>query len=272
VVYVSDDPRFAEYIDLLRTALKRTTPTHGDFTMAPASVEMNESRYLLEAREGRLVNVVWSATSKEKEERLIPIRIPLSKGLLGYRIALTAKSVQARLSDVSSLRQLKRLRFCLGVGWGDVAIYRAAQLPVVHGPYEALFRMTELGRCDLFSRGVNEVFDEFERVRPRHPGLAIEPGLLLHYPYPYYFFVSPRQPELAARIEAGLRLMLDDGSFDAIFWKHNRVAIERAQMARRQLIELPNLELPAGTPLSERRYWYYPGDAPAEAQGRPAGR
>lgn len=262
VVYVSDAPRYAEYIELLRSALKRTEATHGPFTMAPARVDMNESRFLLEARTGELVNVVWSATSREKEERLIPIRIPLEKGLLGYRISLIQASQQTDFHGLNNVRQLSRRRFCLGMGWGDVAIYRAAQLQVVLGQYEALFRMTELGRCDLFSRGVNEVFDEFDRVRGAHPGLAIEQELLLHYPYPFYFFVSPKHPEMAQRIESGLRLMLADGSFDANFWRHNGYAIERARIARRQVIELSNPDLPDGTPLEDRRLWFRPGDQP----------
>lgn len=263
IVYVGDAPRYAEYIELLRAALEHTLPSHGAYTMRPADREMSESRFLIEARSGELVNVVWSATSRDKEAQLIPIRIPLGKGLLGYRISFTAALRLGEFGRARTVADLQRYRFCLGIGWGDVSIYRAAGLPVSLAGYEALFRMTERQHCALFSRGVNEVFDEFERLRESHPGLAIEPDLLLHYPYPFYFFVSPRHPEIAARIEAGLRRMVDDGSFDAIFWKHNSAAIKRAGMERRRVIELPNPDLPPDTPLDERRYWFRPGDAPA---------
>lgn len=262
VVYVSDAPRFAEYIELLRTAMERTVSSHGPYTLRPARIDMSETRYLMEARSGELVNVVWSAASREKETQLLPIRIPLGKGLLGYRIAFTAQSQRDAFEQVRTIEDLRHYRFCLGIGWGDVAIYKAAGLPLTLSSYEALFRMTERRHCDLYSRGINEVFDEYERMLPLHPGLAIEPSLLLHYTYPYYFFVSPRHPELAARLEAGLRVMLSDGSFDNIFWKHNATAIQRAGMAQRRVIELPNPDLTPATPLDEARLWYRPGDLP----------
>lgn len=258
VIYPGDDFRYAEYIETLHMALEKTVASHGPYSMQPVKVAMNETRYLAEAKTGELVNVVWSATSKEKENSLLPIRIPLGKGILGYRIALIHRDSQPLLDKVKSKDDLKAFSFGLGPSWGDVPIYRAAGFKVETANYEDLFRMLARKRFNIFSRGINEVFQEYEQYGPDLPALAIEQRLLLHYIYPFYFFVSPAEPQLAARIEAGLRLMLKDGSFDGVFRKYNAPAIQRANLARRRIIELPNPDLPAETPLKDPALWFKP--------------
>lgn len=260
VIYPDDHPRYAEYIEILKTALDKTVPEYGAYVMHTAEIKMNETRFLAEAHLGKRVNVVWSATSDEKEKQLLPIRIPLSKGLLGYRIALIRAAQQKKLDSVHNLDDLRQLKFGLGPGWGDVSVYKAAGLPVLIAEYEDLFKMLSFGRFDLFSRGVNEIFSEYQAQKGNLPNLAIEQHLLLYYPYPFYLFVSPQTPALAERIERGMRIMLDDGSFDAIFRKHNRVAIQQADMKHRRIINISNKLLPSKTPLSDARLWYKPGN------------
>ena len=45
--------------------------------------------------------------------------------------------------------------------------------------------------------------------------------------------------------------MISEGSFDRIFLKHNGEAIVRSQMGRRRVIEIPNPDLPTGTPTDQ---------------------
>ncbi|MFZ5841381.1 MAG: amino acid ABC transporter substrate-binding protein [Pseudomonadota bacterium] len=258
VIYPGDSPRYAEYIELLRTALDRTRKDYGEYRLQPAAQEMNESRFLIEARTGERINLVWSATSIEKEKTLIPVRIPLGKGLLGFRIGIIRAGNQQRFDNVETVADLQQFEFGLGHGWGDVGIYKAAGLRVQLAPYEDLFSMTAMGRFDYFSRGVNEIFSELEAQKSKTPTLTIEQRLLLHYPYPFYFFVTPTDPDLAKRIENGLERMLSDGSFDEIFYKHNSRAIKLANMGKRRIIELKNPTLPPETPLSDKRLWYKP--------------
>jgi hypothetical protein len=261
VVYPADDFRFAQYLALLRASLEKTVTDFGPFEMSAAGVPMNEVRYFQEARAGQLVNVVWGATSVEREEQLLPIRIPLEKGLLGYRLLLTPASVAPQLAGVQTAHDLAgRFKFCLGRGWGDVPIYLHAGFDVELADYDSLFKMVETGRCDLLSRGINEVFDEWEHFAPSLPHVVLEPRLLLHYRYAYYFFVSPTDRTLARRIETGLRRMIDDGSFDEIFNRYYKSAIDRANIKGRRVIELANPELPPQTPLSDSRLWYVPSD------------
>ena len=65
-------------------------------------------------------------------------------------------------------------------------------------------------------------------------------------------------PCASERIENGLRIMIKDGSFDAIFYKHNKAAIERANLKNRRIIRLDNHLLPKATPLDEKNLWFDP--------------
>lgn len=257
VVYPSDHPRFAEYIEILRAALDRTVSSDGPYAMKCLGVPMEESRYFFTAETTHDVNVVWGAATEERERKLIAIRIPLSKGLLGYRIGLIHSDLQPRFDAVKELRDLKPFTFGLGFGWGEVSIYTNAGFRVVQNRYEHIFRLINEGGIDYFSRGIGEIWGEFGMYSKDNPRISIERSILLHSRYPYYFFVSPGDKNLAARIEKGMRMMIADGSFDRIFWKHNGEAIAKSRMNRRRIIEIPNPDLPSDTP-SDPSLWYRP--------------
>jgi hypothetical protein len=57
------------------------------------------------------LQVLWAMTTREREEHLIPLRIPIYKGLIGWRVNLLEKSQQHLLSNVRTLDDLKALRF-----------------------------------------------------------------------------------------------------------------------------------------------------------------
>ncbi len=265
------DTRFDDLKEILHTALDKTVDSYGPYTLTASHGYMTEARYLAELQHGGEVNVVWSSTSVEKERDLLPIRIPLRKGLLGYRVALIDGRRQAEFDRVQTLEDLRRLTIGQGIGWGDVKLYEAAQTRVVTAPYEDLFRMVVSGRFDLFPRGIGEAFHEYAQRRGDVPHLAVEQHLLLYYPWPYYFFVNRRDTSLAERIQTGLQRMRADGSFDALFWKHNRTAIEQAKLGSRRIIRLSNPLLPPQTPLEDATLWFDPKrdkPLPASAPGK----
>ncbi|MEP4547366.1 MAG: amino acid ABC transporter substrate-binding protein [Saccharospirillum sp.] len=252
------DRRFDDLTLILRTALEKTETDFGPFEMHAAPAPMTSMRYSQELMAGRTPNVIWTSTSIERETLLLPIRIPLRKGLLSYRIALTRAENQPKIDQVQELEDLAQLSLAQGIGWGDILVFEANGLRVSTSEYESLFRMIDAGRVDIFPRGIGEVFDEWEMRREVLPNLTIEPNLLLYYPWPYYFFVKKDNAALAERLETGLLRMIDDGSFDAIFWRFHGEAIERARLQERRVIELSNPLLPPDTPLDDSRLWYQP--------------
>ncbi|WP_421901188.1 substrate-binding periplasmic protein [Maridesulfovibrio sp.] len=252
------DERHSDVIEILRTALAKTEKDYGPYELAPYSAVMNTRRVVNSLKQRKYINIAWGSTSEEKEKSLLPIRIPLRKGILGYRMMLTTLEGQDKLARVRDLDGLKTLSIGQGLGWGDVKVLRRAGLKVLTANYENIFKMLNKGRVDLFSRGISEVFDELELHWEDYPNLIIDQNIVLKYPWPYYFFFNRQDSELAGRVEAGLRIMIEDGSFDEIFEKYNRADIERACLADRRMIELENPLLPVDTPLDDDRLWFKP--------------
>ncbi len=252
------DSRFNDLIEILQAALEKTVPEFGPFELAPSRLKMNEQRYLAELKNGERINVAWSSTSVEKETEFRPLRIPLRKGLLGYRIALIAKDGQAKIDQVHTLDDLKTLTMGQGRGWGDVQLYKSNGIRVVETEYANLFKMTNEGRVDMFPRGIGEVFAEFDNHGKDNPNLAIEKNLLIYYPWPYYFFFNTRDAALQHRIDIGIHKMMQDGSFDAIFKKFNAKAIAQADFKKRRVIRMANFLLPKETPLGDASLWFDP--------------
>ncbi|MDP3815655.1 MAG: hypothetical protein Q8Q83_11365, partial [Pseudomonas sp.] len=196
------------------------------------------------------------------EEALLPIRIPIDKGLLGYRVFLIQAEDQPRFAAVQSLEQLRQFSFGQQRDWSDVAIYKAAGLPVVTGSsYEGLFRMLMARRFDAFGRGVTEVSGELAHWRAKYPQMAIENELLLYYPLPVYFWF-PRTPEGSRhvqRVEEGMLALIADGTLDRLFVEEYGATIESLGLRERRMLRIANPALPPGQPFDNKAYWFDPG-------------
>jgi len=253
------DSRYNDLLEILKTALEKTVAEYGPYTLQPSRSGMNEARSLAELlNPNGLVNVAWSGTSVQKERDYRAVRIPLRKGILGYRVALIARNRQAEIDKIRNLDDLRKASIGQGIGWGDVAIYEANGIKVYTAGYESLFKMVAANRFDLFPRGINEVFHEYAARHNAIPNLAVEKNLLIYYPWPYYFFFNKSNKNLAKRVESGIRKMMKDGSFDAIFMKYNRAAIVQANLKNRRIIRLKNPTLPKNTPLDDASLWFDP--------------
>ncbi|WP_338847703.1 amino acid ABC transporter substrate-binding protein [Massilia sp. W12] len=253
---IPNDTRFADLIEILRTALDKTTPEFGPYQLSPAQEPMSKARYMALLEQGREPNIVWSSTSIELEQQFLPLRIPLRRGLLGYRLCLIHQEMQEKLDQALNLAQLKHFSVGQGTNWGDARIYEALGMQVVRAKYGNLFAMLDNRRFDLFPRGVNEIFAEYEQHKAAFPNLRIEKNLVLHYPWPYYFFFAKGDAARRRRIESGLRMMLKDGSFQTIFQKHHATALAQADLGRRRLLRLHNPLLPPQTPLQDASLWH----------------
>ncbi|MGA7827736.1 MAG: transporter substrate-binding domain-containing protein [Geobacteraceae bacterium] len=253
------DSRYNDLLEILKTALEKTVAEYGPYTLQPSRSRMNEARYLAELlKPAGMVNVGWSGTSVEKEQVYGVVRIPLRKGLLGYRVALIARNRQADIDKIRKLADLRKETIGQGIGWGDVAIYKANRIKVYTAGYESLFKMVAANRIDLFPRGINEVFPEYASRHGAIPNLAVEKNLLIYYPWPYYFFFNKSDKVLAKRVETGLRKMIKDGTFDALFLKYNRASILKANLQKRRIIRIRNPNLPKDTPLGDASLWFDP--------------
>lgn len=257
------DKRSEDLINLLKTVLRRTEATHGPVRLEPTNEVLTELRQFVELDADRdVLHVTWATPSKLRRTRARAIAFDARRGLLGMRIALADRDRLPELAKVSDLAGLRSFTIGQGLAWPDVDVYKASGLQVytVSG-YENLFRMLLAGRFDLFPRGVGEVFDEYEARRVQMPRLAVDPSLLLAYPYPYHYYFAPGQTALAARVEAGLQAMKADGSFDAHLWRHHGASVARAGLHKRRVLRLhnPNLDPKATHDVEDSlAYWMKP--------------
>jgi len=255
-----DDSRFNYAIELLDLALNKTVSSGRSFKLAPA-VNMNVGRAIdyLKRGDEETVNVIWTTTSKEREMLMLPIRIPIRKGLLGYRIFLIKKQDKNKFASIKNIEELKKLKVGQGHIWNDVKIFQANGFRLVKGSsYEGLFEMLCRGRFDYFSRGINEAPNEYEARKVKLPNLRVEETILLYYPWPKYFFTSKKNPALAKQIELGLEKMIQDGSFDKHFIKYHHDDIRKANLQKRKIFILSNPLLPSTAPLDKKELWFDP--------------
>ncbi|UJB34307.1 hypothetical protein HQN78_24755 [Chromobacterium sp. Beijing] len=223
-----------------------------------SALDMNQGRALEQMAHGDAgVDLFWGMSSREREQKALPVRIPLYKGLIGWRVPLVSQKRARLFEKAFTLADLKTLSAGQGQDWPDTQILRAAGLPVVASPlYLSLFAMLRQGRFDYFPRSVIEVGQELESDAAK--GLVLDPYIVLHYPAAFYFFVSPRRPELARALTQGLEAAIKDGSFDKLFLRFNGPRLRALNLAQRRIIELPNPLLPKETPLQRKELWFYP--------------
>jgi hypothetical protein len=244
-------------IELLQLALDHSTR---NYHLQATSEPMNQARAQLSLEHNQPeIQVMWAMTTREREEHLLPVRIPIYKGLIGWRVNLVQASQANLLSRARTLNDLKSIRFGQRHDWPDTALLRSNGLQVITSPsYEGLFGMLAAGRFEAFPREVVTAWQEQARAAENGQALLVDQHVLLHYPSAFYFFTSKQRPELAEEIRLGLEASIADGSFEALFQRHHGATLRQVKFAQRQIIELQNPELPEATPFARQELWYQP--------------
>lgn len=233
----------------------------GRFDIQPTPLDMAQGRTLVELAAGHSpVDLMWTVTDRQREASgLLPVRIPIDRGLMGWRLLLVRRKELAQWREVRSLADLRPRLAGQGHDWPDTTILRANGLQVgTSSVYEALFRMLAAGRIDYFPRSILEI--DAEMAGNRHPELAIAPELMLHYPAAAYLFVSPTRPELAATLKTGLEAAVADGSFQRLHREFYGPVLKAHPIVPERVLKLSNPLLPAETPLQRRELWLQPGE------------
>lgn len=235
------NPHEAYYAALLRLALEETQQEFGPFELQPVYTDYPQGRSIAALQSGKLFDVIWTMTSIEREEELLPVHVPLLKGLMGYRLFLIARDRQQEFAGIKTLEQLKRLRCGQSIDWPDTQILRGNEFNVVTAPAERLHAMLAAHRFDIFPRSIHEIWDEVTA----HPRLVVEQNLMLHYPAPMYFFVSRKNPQLAQRLTLGLHRAVANGQFDEMFEAHRMTGdtFTQGNLLNRTVIQLDNPQL-----------------------------
>ena len=242
---------------LLELALSHTQKDgEQPFQLVPYAEEITQNRGMFLLQSGEL-DVIALGTNVERESRMLPIKIDILRGIVGFRLFIIRAEDQARIArmDAAAIRQ--QLTFGLNSQWADLPILEGNGFKVVTSvSYENLFSMLASGRFDAFTRGLNEARRELEQRKQIYPQLAVEKTKALYFPYPVYFWVNKKNTALAQRIERGLKLSLADGSFRKLFETYHAAEIGMLAGEKRQVIRLTNPILPVGTAEPETRWWW----------------
>ncbi len=248
------DPRWVYPLALLRMALSKTETEYGSYKIVVKG-KMSRDRTLSQLTSGA-INISWAPTSKQWEEKLLTVYLPLMKGLMGYRLLLINHNRQEEFSSIETIDQLKRLRAGVHAQWNITKALHHHHFSLVKGHnYQGLFAMLAYKRFDYFPRGINEIFNEYQTFSPAHPSISIESSKALYLALPLYFFVSPQEPRLADRIRDGLLAMYQDGSFGELFDHYNAAYIHNAKLSEREIFYLENPFIPPHPIYKQSEFW-----------------
>lgn len=245
------------FVDLVTFLLETSREKYGEATIDLYYEENNTHKKTLNLIRNGLLDLSWAGTTKDLERKLLPIRIPLLGGLLGYRVSIIRKDDHDKFSQ-ASIEQLKSMIACQGSIWGDSDILEDNGYDVMRiSRFDLMFKMLAHGRCDYFPRAIFEGYNELQAATKKYPELMIFDDKILHYQFPLYFFVEKKNVVLAERIRYALNKAIDKGSFTRFMQRHplTEAIFPINKWSNKHIIRLHNRFLPTETPIKQSKYW-----------------
>ncbi|WP_062065023.1 hypothetical protein [Cellvibrio sp. OA-2007] len=217
---------------------------------------ITDARKTRRVEEGSL-SLKWSSASNPLDKNLQPIKIPIFKGLLGYRIFVIRKGDQSRFDSIKTLEDLRKLTAGQGYFWSDTKILQAAGIPVVTAAQgRNLWSMLASHRFDYMSLAVHEPWLDLEHRAELQ--LEVEKNLLLVYPSAMFFYVSTENKVLYDLISSGMERALNDGSYDRLFYQSRMIqaVVERVNLSTRKVIYINNPLIDTNLLPTNPKYWF----------------
>ena len=252
-----EDNRNLYFIELLKQALAHSNE---DYRVEMSVRGASHARQMKLVADGK-INVMWDAPGPEMSTQVMPIEIPIDKGLIGWRLFFIKKEDQRLFSKTTTLEELRKIRLGQVKSWHDTSILKANHLNVLATPnYLSSFKMLASNRFTYFPRSVSEIWREQEERKDLLGNIVIEKNLVLHYPIAYFYYVNKNNHQLAEDIKNGLEKMLADGSFDRLFNEYNGKQIALSELHKRHVIKINNPYFPKETYNKYKKFWFDPED------------
>ncbi len=233
---------FDYYTALITLALEKTRPDYGDYRMQQLGI-LDTERTLYALAANQYPNLIMERSYDEastKSSKLTYINFPVDGGIVGYRVCFINPAVKEKISKVQTLAELRHYTIIQGIGWADTSILRHNGFKVLEiENYASMFKMTTAGRADLFCRGANEIMPEYEVFKDILK-LYYDESFILYYPLPRFFYLNSKSKLAKKRIEAGLKLAYQDGSFKKLWRQYYQPSINFAKLDQRKLFRLEN--------------------------------
>ena len=71
-----------------------------------------QGRLFLTLKENKNIDIIWAGISLERDRNFLSVKIPLTKGLLGYRLFIINKKNRKLFDSIKNINDLKKLRAC----------------------------------------------------------------------------------------------------------------------------------------------------------------
>lgn len=220
-----------EYIhELLKMALDKTNSEYGEYDIRYHESETLPERQLKGLEGGEQVSVTFSHAKSKWDTAATRVPFPLIKGLGGYRFFFTMPQHIPALEKLNSKKDFYQFSYGQGLGWSTAGILEDNQYRVVYGSsYAGMFVMLNANRFDLLMRSAYEILGERPHLSKQHPKITFYPHVAMLTFLPMYFYVSDAQPDLAARLEKGLKAAAESGEFDTLFNRYFADAVNFSQ-------------------------------------------
>ena len=216
-----------------------------DLTIDYSPEGLTQGRALKALADGDLINLNWSVTTKEREQQLLPIRIPIYKGLIGWRVFYIRTGEQDLFSQVNNVKDLQQFLAIQRFDWPDYKILLANDLKVEGNiAFNRMHDAVISGLADFYPRSILEIVGESNNYNLNSKGLSIERSLLIKYPSEHYFFVNTKDIALAKTIEKGFKMAIKDGSFELLFLRYYGENLKKLELDKRRTFELKNPYFP----------------------------
>jgi hypothetical protein len=203
------------------------------------------------------INIVIAYASEERNAEFMGIKIPILKGLNGWRTSVVHADNLDIFKHVTTLEHFKTFVPGQFHTWTDYKILLSNGITSARGAnFNGLYLMLDKKRFDYFPRSILVIDQEVKVFKEeKELNISIEPHILIKYPTALYFYVNKTNIALAKMINDGLENLISSGKFDEIFNRHFSEIIEKIRSENRQVFTLDNPFLPESVPLSREELW-----------------
>jgi len=252
--------RFLYIEDLIHLVMNHSG---ADYSMRAVTVKPVPTSRNVMFLKNDLFNVLWIHTDTHREKELRPIRYPIFRGLIGWRLFLIDRRKQDLLKSLASIDELKNLKCGQGHDWPDTKILNAAGFNMrTSFSWEGIHNLLANNRIDLFPRSVIEIWNEKANIDASIIGSgnknfsSVEESIALKYPTAFYLYVTKKNEKLAQALEKGFEAAIRDGTFNALFMRYFGNSIHKSKLKQRRIFEINNPLLPNQTPVNRKALWF----------------
>jgi hypothetical protein len=230
-----DRPQTLAFVKL---AIEKAEPQYGKITIK--RVELDTLTSATNAlRSDQLIDAFVSGTDSEKETDLLPIFIPLERGLLGFRACMIKPKNQPLFTKIQQTRQFQENQLYVGLGsaWPDRDIMLDNGFIIKHANNRPeLIQMLTDNEMQCFSRSMMEIDDELRA----HKEFSAEKRLAFIYPFADILYMRKGAKQLHEALEHGLKLAIQDRSYFELFDHYYSNSLQKYEFYFRKILVLEN--------------------------------